>query len=234
MHELAPTLLIPLDLTPEPDVFRTCVQDKKSSISYIFPNYYTEGGLVDSPVGHYLGLGPQEGNALWPLIEELQDLRSYAYSTEAQADERTNGVSQILFTASVQTYLAMCIHNIHANVVESGGTSTAAINLIKEYVEAQDAKLAVEFNVRSDVLTAQIAQVERHKELERPASINGIPVLDLDSRTGRAPLSPASKRKKNLDYLLNEAHVNKHRLARLGFEWLSSRAILQILQEATT
>lgn len=173
---------------------------------------------------HLAGGNPLEGSPLRPLM---------ITAMSAQNMTRRRGVlsNRTAITASMlQIDLIRTIDTAHFNLLEKGVAPSETSDVISEYIEGQDARMCSEYNLRLDMLYAQLAGVDRADDepedgAEHSAVIPGY--RDEDPEPSDEVLLHVAGL--NGQAVIDRIKETRFRLQRLKFEWISSMIIIDEL-----
>lgn len=232
-----PLELIPTDAIPSYDILMSGIAQPPGppdrDYSDLFPqDYYSH---FQGPLGRYMGGDPQVGHPLYTATQGL----SAAYYSFAQQERdndfrRTETTSQGLSATMLQKHIVRCIAKGYDNLLEQTDSATA-IETIGHYIDGQDVDRATAYNNALDYHTNELAALDRGDEEPTPTEINGIPVIsgrDVALAMGEIPESAEVEREQRKEWAQKQINVVRKRLVRLPFEYMSAKALTDLLGRA--
>jgi hypothetical protein len=197
---------MPASQAPHTEVLEAQADDFRSDI---FPDTHPENS--DGPLGSYQSYKLNKQSPLWPTMATLLRRRAQLYSQERQNRwTRTEETKSGLLTIGLQTHLISCTENGYSNLLEAGYAPTEALDEIDDYVEDRDAWSWSRYNQEINDLVGHQAMIER-----------------ATARLANSDVYGSQQRQARIEH-------TRLRLERLKFEWISARAIGQLLREQVT
>jgi hypothetical protein len=197
--------LEPVAPIPRSEVLEARADDFRSDI---FPDTYPEAN--DGPLGNYVSFQVDRDGPLWPVAATLLRRRTQLTQQEKQNRwVRTEESKSGLLNAGLQIYLIGCINKAYGNLLADGHTPARAVTEINHHVEARDDLSWARYKWEIDELVSQQALVEcdRAKPMLSSSAIYSQQMVQEQVKQARL------------------------RLERLKFEWISARAIGQLLKQ---